>query len=346
MLKHEAAGGVGTVGGGLPVGVGAGSRIPLRIGVAFHGDGVGQFTEFAGERAEQFDAVGADFRAAAVEESAGGGFGQLDAKPFVGDGHVDIVFELFEIGNFANRFFELLFDFVHVVFGDDEIFPGAVHVAADFFGGASGVAEVTADRFLNFFAGAKEPEDDEERHHGGDEVSVSDFPRAAVVAAVAAFFLDDDDGFRVGHGGRRSIWLCGRSSCRFSAATAAFNVFFEILKAGANVAWNRATAKFDGDRRRNTLHESDHGDAKNVVVGVLVFSAFGHARGYGADEAVAEQNAEKRANERGGDFMADSSGGPPMAPMVMTTPSTAATMPSPGSESAMVESAAMGWPAS
>src|ERR1035441_7734443 len=36
-----------------------------------------------------------------------------------------------------------------------------------------------------------------------------------------------------------------------------------------------------------------------------------------------------------------SSGGPPSAPIVITTPSTAATMPSPGSESAMVDETAV-----
>jgi hypothetical protein len=111
----------------------------------------------------------------------------LDAQALVGDGHVDIVFELFEIGDFADVFFELLLDFVHIVFGEDEIFGDAVHVAARGFGGAAGVAEVAADGFLYFLTGVEEPEDDEESHHRGDEVGIGDLPRTAVMAAVASF---------------------------------------------------------------------------------------------------------------------------------------------------------------
>ena len=77
--------------------------------------------------------------------------------------------------------------------------PAPDHVGADFFRGAGGVLEVSADGFLNLLAGVQQPEDDEERHHGGDEIGVGDFPCAAVVAAVAAFFLDDDDGASLVH---------------------------------------------------------------------------------------------------------------------------------------------------
>ena len=79
-----------------------------------------------------------------------GGFSQLDSQPLVRYGHIDIVFEFFEIWDLANRFFKLVLDFVHVVFGDDEIFADALHVAAGFFRGTSRIAKISAHRLLNF----------------------------------------------------------------------------------------------------------------------------------------------------------------------------------------------------
>ena len=38
---------------------------------------------------------------------------------------------------------------------------------------------------------------------------------------------------------------------------------------------------------------------------MLIFGAFGHAGGDGSDQAVAEKNAEKRADESSGDFVTD-----------------------------------------
>jgi hypothetical protein len=75
---------------------------------------------------------------------------------------------------------------------------------------------------------------------------------------------------------------------------------------------------------------------------VLFISRGCHIRGQGTNQSITQQNSQERTHQGGRDFLADSSGGPPKAPMVMTTPKTAATMPSPGNESAVVLKADIG----
>src|SRR5271170_2600354 len=55
---HEAAGGVGAVGGEFPVAVVAEGGIGFGVGVAFDEERIGQFAEFAGQSDEQLAAIG------------------------------------------------------------------------------------------------------------------------------------------------------------------------------------------------------------------------------------------------------------------------------------------------
>src|ERR1019366_136225 len=190
---HDAAGRVGAVGGKFPVAVGGGG-VGLGIGVAFDGEFVGEFAQFLGEGDEHVAAIAFQLGAAAVEESATGGFGEFDAEAFGGHRHLDVAFQAFEIRHLLHGLLQLFFQAGHVVVSEDEVLARSGHVGSDFLGVAGGVFEISANGFLNLLAGAEEPENDKERHHGGDEIGVGDLPCAAVVAAVATFLLEDDDG--------------------------------------------------------------------------------------------------------------------------------------------------------
>ena len=85
---------------------------------------------------------------------------------------------------------------------------------------------------------------------------------------------------------------------------------------------------------------------RHVVVGVLIFRRLGHVGGDRADESVTEQNAEESSDQRGRDFVTNF--------LRRTTQRTHGDDDSqhggdnaePGSESAMVLSAAIGRAAS
>src|ERR1039458_1054257 len=178
---HDAAGRVGAVGGKFPVAVGGGG-VGLGIGVAFDGEFVGEFAQFLGEGDEHVAAIAFQLGAAAVEESATGGFGEFDAEAFGVHRHLDVAFQAFEIRHLLHGLLQLFFQAGHVVVSEDEVLARSGHVGSDFLGVAGGVFEISANGFLNLLAGAEEPENDKERHHGGDEIGVGDLPCAAVVA--------------------------------------------------------------------------------------------------------------------------------------------------------------------
>ena len=110
--------------------------------------------------------------------------------------------------------------------------------------------------------------------------------------------------------------------------------------------WDSPAGDFHRHDGSRALQEGNDQHAHHVEKGVFLLDGFRHVRGDRTDQAVAEQNSQECSDKRGGDFVSDSSGGPPRAPIVITTPSTAATMPSPGRESAIVLSAVVGCVAS
>ena len=71
------------------------------------------------------------------------------------------------------------------------------------------------------------------------------------------------------------------------------------------MAGNGATAYFDRDDGRQTFGETQQQDAKDVQVGALIFRSLAHVGTEGTDEPVAEQDAEKSSDQRGGNFVAD-----------------------------------------
>ena len=204
-------------------------------------------------------------------------------------------------------FSNLVLELVHVVFGRWRRFsPRPVDGAAGLFAVARGIVEVAGDGFFDLLAGVQQPEDDEERHHGGDEVGVGDLPRAAVMAAVADFFLDDDDGLWASLADIAvRLYAAAASAAAAAGAAAALQAVFHLVEGGADVPGNGAAADLDGEDGGDAFEEGDDDDAQDVIVGVLVVGVFGHVGGDGADEAVAQQDAEEGADERGGDFVAD-----------------------------------------
>ena len=129
-------------------------------------------------------------------------FDELDAEALGSDGDFDLLDEFFEVLALLDLLLEFLFQLLQLFLV--RVGNGCGAISSSRHGGAEqsrsslGIVEVSGDSFLDFFAGAHEPEDDEERHHGGNEVGVGHLPCAAMVAAVTDDFLDDDDGLRFG----------------------------------------------------------------------------------------------------------------------------------------------------
>ncbi len=114
ILLHEAAGGVGAVGGKLPVGV-LGSRGILRgIGVPFDEQMIGESFELAGKQCEQLLAVVAQACAAAFIEGGVAAFEQLDAEAFLRDGNFNLLGELFHVLAGLDLLDEAVFECVEI----------------------------------------------------------------------------------------------------------------------------------------------------------------------------------------------------------------------------------------
>ena len=196
---HQPSRRIGAIRGQLPIAIAAVGGVRFGIGAAFDRQFVRQLAQLLRKDDQQVVAIGIQFRAADIEERSFRGFEQFDAQAFVGNGHVNVVAQLVEIRNLANRFLQLFLQRCHIIFGQHEIFALAHHVAANFLRSSGGILEISADGVLHLLAAVQQPEPDEQGHHGGDEIRVGHFPRAAMVAAVAALFLDDDDRSLVGH---------------------------------------------------------------------------------------------------------------------------------------------------
>jgi hypothetical protein len=145
-----------------------------------------------------------------------------------------VVFQFFEIGEVAKGPGDLLAQFIHVGFADEQVFARTHLISTNFLGIAGGILEVSANSFLRLLTGIEEPEDDEQCHHGGHEIGIGDFPRAAVMAAVLAFPLDYDNGlwrFHLpllsrcrGFSGSRCWLALGWGSRRTAATTGLLNL--------------------------------------------------------------------------------------------------------------------------
>src|SRR5579883_1985456 len=94
--------------------------------------------------------------------------------------------------------------------------------------------------------------------------------------------------------GALSCFLRGSGS---GGRIATFDVGFRLFKAGTDMLRDCAAPKFDGDAWGRAFHEGDDDDAKHVIVGMFLVRRFGHVSSDRTDEAVAEQNAQERADE-------------------------------------------------
>jgi hypothetical protein len=146
------------------------------------------------ERHQDILSASVGLGAATFKECATRRFQQFGPQAFVCHSHVDLIFQLFDIRNFPNRLLQLLLQLAPVVFGDDEILAGTLHIAPRFFRCSGRILEITADGHLYFFTRIQEPQDDEKRHHRRHEIRIGNPPRLATVAAMATAFLDYDDG--------------------------------------------------------------------------------------------------------------------------------------------------------
>ena len=159
----------------------------------FHRKRVWQLSQFCRQRMQQFFSVLAHLRAAAVEKRSLLRFRQFDPQSLIRHRHVDMVLELLEVWNFLDRFLQLFFQLLHVVFADRKIFARAPHVAPDLLGCSCRVLEISTHRLLHLLARIKQPQHDKQRHHRCNKVRVRHLPRAAVVSTVATLLFDDDN---------------------------------------------------------------------------------------------------------------------------------------------------------
>ena len=81
--------------------------------------------------------------------------------------------------------------------------------------------------------------------------------------------------------------------------------FFQLLERRPHMPRNRAPAYLDRQDRRQSFDKRHHANAQHVVIGVLVVGGFRHVRGDRPQQAVAHQNAEKRAHQRCRHVVAD-----------------------------------------
>src|SRR6185437_8497139 len=97
--------------------------------------------------------------------------------------------------------------------------------------------------------------------------------------------------------------MSGGPRCRGGAASAACS--FHLLETGADSRRNRAAGQFDGHHRTEPLDEREHGHAQESEIMVFGFVLLSHGRGKRTENAVTEQDPEKRAHEGGRDAVAD-----------------------------------------
>ena len=71
------------------------------------------------------------------------------------------------------------------------------------------------------------------------------------------------------------------------------------------MAGNRASRELDRHDRGGSLQERNHHDAQDMQVGALVVRSLLHAGGQRPHQSVAQQDAQKCADQGGGDFVAD-----------------------------------------
>jgi hypothetical protein len=113
---------------------------------------------------------------------------------------------------------------------------------------------------------------------------------------------------------------------------------FHIHKCRPLLRWNRPPRKLDRNHGSHALGERHQPGAQRLVVlqfGIVnLFQIGSHRR----DQAVRQKNAQKRPYQSRCDLSPDLFRGPPKDPMVITTPSTAATIPKPGNASATMAS--------
>ena len=195
-LLHQAASGVGAVGGKFPVAVVCSlrNRASRRCGLRPKCD-LGTLPEFRGQKVSISLPL---WLSAELPLSKNVPFS--DSSNSMRRPSAVTVISIFlrrfsRLLMLLNAFLQLLFEFRHVLLGQLRNFRRApVRLRANFLGGAGRIFEIAADCNLKLLAAVHEPQHDEERHHGGDEIGIGYLPRATVMAAVAAFFLDDDDG--------------------------------------------------------------------------------------------------------------------------------------------------------
>ena len=109
---------------------------------------------------------------------------------------------------------------------------------------------------------------------------------------------------------------------------------------------HRPPSNFNRHNRGHTFQKGDHGHPQHLQERMFVVRHLPHARRQRSHQSVAQENAQKRPHQRRCYLASNFLRRAAQALIVITTPSTAATMPSPGSESAIVTNPDTGWLAS
>jgi hypothetical protein len=181
-----------------------------------------------------------------------------------------------------------------------------------------GIPKITGNGLPHRLAGIQQPKHDKEGHHRGHEIGVGDLPCTAMMTAVRGFLFYDDDG-------------PGAFDCSSS------------VKVGRTCPGDCPAGGFDCHDGRGAFQKRDDQYSQHIQVGAFFGGGFGHVCGNRSNKAVAKKDAQKSSDQRCGYLVTDLVWGPSeRAPMVMTTPRTAATIPRPGRESAMAESESTG----
>src|SRR6185312_8617220 len=91
------------------------------------------------------------------------------------------------------------------------------------------------------------------------------------------------------------------SRCRCTSLRTAGLFYFR--EAWPKVSWNGTPRKFHGKNGARSLDKGQHDHAQDVIVRMLVFVELAHSRGQRTKHSIAQKNAQKGSNQRGGNFV-------------------------------------------
>jgi hypothetical protein len=166
-----------------------------------------------------------------------------------------------------------------------------------------------------------------------------------MMTAVRGFLFYDDDGAGAfdGYPPVDAAAAGGASVVAAAAEPPPRQACSSSVKVGRTCPGDCPAGGFDCHDGRGAFQKRDDQYSQHIQVGAFFGGGFGHVCGNRSNKAVAKKDAQKSSDQRCGYLVTDLVWGPSeRAPMVMTTPRTAATIPRPGRESAMAESESTG----